>query len=778
MSGFFGPQQIDIDPTAEALRPIRDLLGRAFSQRFGSGAPLNRSPFNNLDNPVLQLFPRSGLNQRQRGTGFGNQIPPPPQDRDENDPNGRDDQDDDFDLDTANFVAPTGLPGSNVLGQRGPFGDAPLGQAQGPFQTPDIDGVISDGSRIINSFQPQFGQPNQFDRLGPPGDFGSGSSGFDPGQGGIDPNSDPFNLTQFGGPFSAPLTGGQLDSLSGLRQLFDPSRLVQTDQIQNAISRGLSGDPAFSPGGGQTFDQAVRPFRTASATSPFFSQIFGGGVPEVESIVGQRGATGAQGVAGGQGVAGVQGAQGDQGLRGFQGVEGQQGLEGATGLLGLQGEQGLQGIEGLQGIMGLLGLQGVEGQIGLQGLPGVAGELGLTGAQGAQGIAGLIGQQGAQGIQGLQGEQGVAGALGLPGAQGLPGLTIQDLFRNNDPQFLATGGQIDEHVDTIVGEAGPELIPAGTNTVVPLQSAPVLGAGAITPQDASFTPVGPQLIPQGTAPTPQVLPPPPTAIPGDIAAPQPQVALAQQQSVAGAPQPGASFDDFLTPVLGDFQSSLQTALGAPRFDLTETFQLGQDVFESDLDQLLARTKEEASRFGLNPGSSDRSTALTNAGATALSRFRLSQQDIARQSFESAENRRLGAIGSGPQAAAFLDTPFDRQIQSLPFLQRQEQQDVENFFRNQENAQAIRQNTLSLLPQFNQQPFDQAQQLFGVEGQARNIADQDIQRRQQEFARTQGGGLNQILAALSGTPLQNTQFGPSGFSQFSDLLGAIGSFFGG
>ena len=278
----------------------------------------------------------------------------------------------------------------------------------------------------------------------------------------------------------------------------------------------------------------------------------------------------------------------------------------------------------------------------------------------------------------------------------------------------------------------------------PAQQTPTVQANAVNP----------------IAPAPG-LPVPSPPIPGDVPAPA---------------QGGQSFDDFLTPVLGDFQESFQKALGAPRFALTETFKLGEDVFASDLDQQLARIKEESSRFGLNPGSTDRGQRLAETGSNALSRFRLGQQDLARQSFESAENRRVNAVAQGPQAGAFLDTPFQRQLSSLPFQLQQEQQGVDNFFRNQENAAATRQQTLAMLPQFSNLPFQQAQGLFDIEGQARGVADQDIQRRFEEFIRTQGGGLQQALSAISGTPLQNTQFGPSPFGQLTDLIGAVGSFF--
>ena len=83
--------------------------------------------------------------------------------------------------------------------------------------------------------------------------------------------------------------------------------------------------------------------------------------------------------------------------------------------------------------------------------------------------------------------------------------------------------------------------------------------------------------------------------------------------------------------------------------------------------------------------------------------------------------------------------------------------------------------LSLLPQFSNLPFDQATQLFAVNEAARGIADTDIQRRNNEIVRAQGGQLNQLLALLSGTPLTNTQFGPSQLSQIGGFIGNLAKF---
>ncbi len=561
MSGLFEPGQIDIDPTAEALRPIRDLLGQMLEQRIRGGVPPSDPVFSGLANPVEQLFPGSSLNPTQGSAGF-NPPPSSPSTKDESpsfepfEPGGGFRKpNEDEDSTPLNFLFNPATIKPKSSNNRGPFGSD--SEDFGPFQEPETDGVVSSGSRLDQSFEPQFNLSNFFDSSGTQG-------------------SDPFNLQQFGGPFSAPLTGGQLDALAGFRQLFSSAPGAQAQSAESQLERGLSGDPALAQGQSQT-NQTVR------TADPFLEQVFGG---------------------------------------------------------------------------------------------------------------------------------------------------------NSGIQFLRHGGEINEEDDTVVGESGPELIPAGTNQVIPLLPPPPTAAipppaAAIPPPPAAVAPApvsstdfarftGPLVNaqvgsgPSGTAPSDRVR----------------QEQLSARDDQQQQQQPGAAgFADSIFPVLGDFQKSLQEALGAPSFDLTETFKLGEDIFKSDLDQQLARVKEEASRFGLNPGSTDRNRGLIETGSNALGKFRLGQQDIARQAFDSSEGRRIDALNAGGRSGDFLNLPFDR-----------------------------------------------LEQFFDLENKGRGIADQDIQRRMQEFQRTQGGGLDQILAALSGTPLQNTAFGPSGFGQFTDLLSSVSGFF--
>jgi hypothetical protein len=63
------------------------------------------------------------------------------------------------------------------------------------------------------------------------------------------------------------------------------------------------------------------------------------------------------------------------------------------------------------------------------------------------------------------------------------------------------------------------------------------------------------------------------------------------------------------------------------------------------------------------------------------------------------------------------------------------------------------------------------QQFGLNEAARGIADTDLQRAMAEFARTQGGTLNQALS-LFGMPGLNTGFGPSQLAQLGNMFGGI------
>ena len=145
--------------------------------------------------------------------------------------------------------------------------------------------------------------------------------------------------------------------------------------------------------------------------------------------------------------------------------------------------------------------------------------------------------------------------------------------------------------------------------------------------------------------------------------------------------------------------------------------LEESLFQQDLDRRLAEIREGYSGLGLGPGSTDRS------------------QGLAREALQQSGQFRLGQMRNQQEAA----------FQALPHLFQ-----LENL------------------------PFNRAQQQYGLNEAARQVADIEAQRRAAENARVQGTGLQQVLSLISGIPLQNTTVGPSPLSQASGLLGGAGT----
>lgn len=256
---------------------------------------------------------------------------------------------------------------------------------------------------------------------------------------------------------------------------------------------------------------------------------------------------------------------------------------------------------------------------------------------------------------------------------------------------------------------------------------------------------------------------------------------------AGTPAASRTVTDAVLP-------SLQTALSAPRFDNTEAFRLGEGVFQEDLDRILAGVREEASGLGLGPGATDRNERLLRTAGSEINRFRLGQQDLARQAFESAEARRLGAVGQVPGLLGAFEAPMERLlragstlagVESLPFQQALQLrgQEAALFPLLSEMAQVPFREDLaaagqeaSLLPTMLQAfglPAQFASQLFGMGEAGRQADDTAIARQIQEFGRTQGGRLQQMLQFMGITPEQMVGFGPSTLSQGAQILQGIG-----
>jgi hypothetical protein len=130
-----------------------------------------------------------------------------------------------------------------------------------------------------------------------------------------------------------------------------------------------------------------------------------------------------------------------------------------------------------------------------------------------------------------------------------------------------------------------------------------------------------------------------------------------------------------------------------------------------------------------------------------------------------------------QQNAMSMLPFLLQAQTTPFNQSMQ------MYQNAINPYADRQLQASMglmgadqqammmgMQAMNQQSNLYGQQ-YGLNESARGLGDADIQRAMAEFARTQGGTLNQALS-LFGMPGLNTGFGPSSLAQSGNLLAGI------
>lgn len=907
------PQQISVDNVAPELRPLRQMLAQLLQQRLQGGGQQQPNIAPGLISPIEQLFgirpttggpqgspfnftPGTGGSQPPTGTQppGGGSTQPPPTPGNQPPPT--------FNPPPLTGTGPGGNGGSTggTGGSNptvGPSGGSPPGELFDPIQ------------QFLRASADTFGGGQQAQASTLPGGIDQGTieairsiggdsavdeflrnNGVDPSTLGSTGGSTPggsfsgtgfLDSPQFGGPFSAPLLDSQLGALRNAEQLFgNPSQIISNQDIQSQLGQALGGNPTFNPNGPISFDQAVQPFQTSSASDSFFADLFGAPVggqqqPQAQNpFFNQPGLTASSGPQGGGQAPGLplQGTQPPGSVPNISPQFDPSLLFGSNAPVGAG--QATPSFGGLpQGSQ-----PAPQGAIPPITTPPQAGDFPFPSA----GPGSLAQQQGLGGANdrpnaGLTPEmQAQMDAInaGPPGpAFGVEVQNAIDLILNNakqtgnspstfgwspeflsvfqDPaakahaeslgiQFRAEGGFLDPNAPTIVGENGPELIPPGNQQVIPLGNSPSLASTA-GPQGGF-----PQSVPipsfpnlasstgQGGNPTPFPAPTPAPQLTGtadqgqggfSIALPQVQhttdllggfpgsetrgpfgsnsgsfgpfqppqqgaIPNPQRQSQSFTPQfqnqatsgfnqgtGGGAQTQFTDAVLPNLTSSFNTALGAPRFDLTQTFQEGENLFNRDLERSLAGVREEFSGLGLGPGSTDRENRLLGTAGEASGRFRLGQQDLARQSFENAENRRLGAIGAAPGFASVSELPFQRQLQSLPALLAREQQATNNFFNVANPAAQRQQQTLGLLPSFSNLPFNQASQLFGLGNQARGIADQDIMRRMQSFFQSQGGNFNQALSLLGGTPPNQTEFGPSTLSQISGLLGGLFGAFG-
>lgn len=239
--------------------------------------------------------------------------------------------------------------------------------------------------------------------------------------------------------------------------------------------------------------------------------------------------------------------------------------------------------------------------------------------------------------------------------------------------------------------------------------------------------------------------------------------------------------------------AFSAALNPQSFNTTPMFQAGEQVFQDDLSRTLADINEQFSSMGLDPGSTDRSDRLLRTAGNETARFRLGQQDIARQAFESQQGRGLQALSLTPaltsSAATFADVmrlPFEQQLaargQTASMLPLQLQA-AQIPFGEALQSEGLRANTeltgranlASMLPtlmDIYNQPGQNLLQGFQLGGAAQGTADTAIARMMQEFGRTQGGYLNQMIALMSGIPLNEIGYGPSPLSQWASGLGGL------
>jgi len=876
MSGFFSPDQVSIDSLAPELAPLRDAVSRLLQGQLSAGPQQQPSLYPGLPGPFEQLY-GVGQNPQAGAPSFYNATPP---------------QGNFGDPTTSPVPIPLTGTAPNPTGPVNPVTTQPPYNQQ-PTLDPNLlsgaaapRGVFGVGSQNFGPFQPlqtsaqapTTGQNQQFTpsfqnqvtqdpgaqlraafepgnvdndpggaddptpddglddgQVTPGGDPDGGRNrGGVPGPGGSLPynpftGSGSLDLAQFGGPYSAPLLGGQLNALSGVNNLFNPTPIVQNQDMQGALFRALSGNPTFNPNLGVSFGSTVAPFDVASAADPFFTSLFGappgptqyqpmsnpffntrsptpfvpgngGGIGQLPPGSVQPPATGAPAPSGGAPVSSPGGGGGSPTpqLTGSASPVGAGGAASGGDLLPHQQAILAQGSPWQQFLFN--GLQ--SGQFGLGPNSGSFTDPSLVPmGTSMQGIANALASFGFGGQL-----DNVAQQVGQPGFfSGVDASQFHPDFASSPlppVQGLATGGFLNPNGLDIVGENGPELIPPGNQQVIPLAGT---GGGFTPPPQAATTGV-PQLTSSAgsqTQPTAQLTPPqqalPQTFTPPAVSTSVPTMSaqstqtLGAPEQVLGGPIPGQAPTTggfpgfgaggpggtaFLDALLPQFLQSYGTALQAPRFDLTDTFGAGERVFQRDLEDQLANVREEFSGLGLGPGSTDRENRLLQTAGDSTARFRLGQLGQARESFENAEGRRINALGVGPGAANVLDAPFNRQLQALPFLQNREQQATNNFFDVANPAQQQMMQALSQLPGFSNLPFDQGQQTFLMNEMARITADTDLQRRLGEFQRTQGGLLDQIIGLLGGIPPQNTGFGPSPFSQIGSLVGGIGSFFGG
>lgn len=216
----------------------------------------------------------------------------------------------------------------------------------------------------------------------------------------------------------------------------------------------------------------------------------------------------------------------------------------------------------------------------------------------------------------------------------------------------------------------------------------------------------------------------------------------------------------------------QQATNPGRYDQTAMSAAGDQAFQSDLDEIMAKTREEFSGMGLGAGSSDRNTGLVRAGSDAANRYRLGKEQLNMQGFNDAESRRLSALGLGRDVSSIMGMDTDQAIQALPAALQRYDSPFQRMFAIEENAANRRSQALPYMMQAENQPYDRAMQAYGLGEAQRETQDQILGRQIEDFYRNQFGMLDRAQNMVYGTPQMNIGYGPSQLSQWGNFgLGA-------
>lgn len=244
---------------------------------------------------------------------------------------------------------------------------------------------------------------------------------------------------------------------------------------------------------------------------------------------------------------------------------------------------------------------------------------------------------------------------------------------------------------------------------------------------------------------------------------------------------GGSTGGFGEEIIGQLSPDIVSSFRGALNPQTARLGQGRQAMDAAVDRALGVAREEAGGFGLNPGSIDRGQLMAGSAADVAARLGIQQQQADTGALGTMQGNRVGALNAARGLGDFFNTGFQNrlqregnQISALPSLLQRENRGFNQFLQTQEPAAQRMMQTLGMLPEFRQQPLNERAQQFGLGEAARGIGDVDLQRQMQEFARTQGGGLQQMISLLGGVPGINTAFGPSGLSQVGGLLSGIGS----